>query len=168
MKPSSWIIEHMQHLKAGSTVLDLACGKGRHTALLLDKGFRVCAVDIDTEHVTNLTKEYIKQGACEIVSLDLEKSSEWPLTQKFNGIIVTNYLHRPIMQHIADALLPGGVLIYQTFMQGNEAFGKPSNPKFLLEEDELKNTFGQGFELIAFSQGEDNNSVKQQICVRKI
>ena len=85
---------------------------------------------------------------------DLEDGSPWPLAgRRFGGIVVANYLHRPLFRNLIDALAPRGVLIYETFMAGNERFGKPSNPQFLLRPGELLEAFGAALGVVAFEQG---------------
>ena len=101
---------------------------------------------------------------------DLEDGSPWPLgDERFQGIVVVNYLHRPLFAAIAQALAPGGLLIYETFMAGNERFGKPSNPAFLLRPGELWQAFG-GLQVIAFEQGkarEPKPAMRQRLCARQ-
>jgi SAM-dependent methyltransferase len=114
------------------TVLDVACGSGRHGRLFLDRGLQVVAVDRDPQQVP---------GA-RFVRADLEDGSSWPFAgERFEGVVVTNYLHRPLFPQLLASLAPGGVLIYETFMVGNERFGKPSNPRFLLRPGELLEAF---------------------------
>jgi SAM-dependent methyltransferase len=115
-------------------VLDLAAGSGRHTHYLSQSVQSVVAVDRD---VTALSARSWP-GNVEIIEADLEDGSPWPLPgRKFAGIVVTNYLHRPLFPLLAQSLEPGGLLIYETFALGNERFGKPSNPDFLLKPGEL-------------------------------
>ncbi len=99
--------------------------------------------------------------------LDLE-NGEWPLAgERFDAICVTNYLHRPHFAHLLDALNPDGVLIYETFAEGNARFGKPSRPEFLLQPDELLRAFGAQLRVVAFEQGEIRvpvPAVIQRIC----
>jgi SAM-dependent methyltransferase len=112
----------------------LAAGSGRHTHFLHRLGHPVVAVDRD---VAALRAQPLDRRI-EIVAADLEDGSPWPLEgRRFAGIVVTNYLHRPLLPRLAQALLPGGVLIYETFAEGNARFGKPSNPDFLLRPSEL-------------------------------
>jgi SAM-dependent methyltransferase len=134
----------------GGRVLDLAAGGGRHTALLRDRGFRVLAVDRD---VSVLSRRFAADTAVEIRSLDLEDGGGWRLGQDFAGIVVTNYFHRPLFSPMMDALAPGGVVLYETFMLGNERFGRPSNPDFLLRPGELLEAFGSALTVVAFEQG---------------
>jgi SAM-dependent methyltransferase len=135
-------------IKRGGRVLDLAAGSGRHTRLLLDSGFAVCAVDRDISTLLPLA------GAdCEVRQIDLETGAAWPLGASYDAIVVTNYLHRPLLPAMAQALAAGGVLIYETFVRGNERFGRPHNPDFLLSPGELLGAFAM-LTVIAFEQGE--------------
>jgi len=129
-------------------VLDLAAGGGRHTKLLLDCGFRVRAVDRDVSALSAFAGP-----RCTVEQVDLETGEPWPLGGGYDGIIVTNYLHRPLFAAIAGALAPGGAVIYETFALGNERFGRPSNPEFLLRPGELLRAFA-GLTVVAFEQGE--------------
>ena len=131
-------------------MLDLAAGSGRHTGLLRDRGYRVVAVDRDTEA---LARRFAGDSAVEIRSLDLEDGRPWRLGQGFDGIVVTNYFHRPLFAPMIDALAPGGAVHYETFMLGNERFGRPSNPDFLLRPGELLQAFGSALTVVAFEQG---------------
>lgn len=164
LKPSLWVVKFAELVPKKSKVLDLACGKGRHTRLFIERSCQVTAVDINTSGLGDL----VKNPNCHSIALDLEQSESWLLPSKFNCIVVTNYLFRPNLKYIADALLPEGILIYQTFMSGHEKFGKPSNPDFLLKENELLETFEKDLEIIEFSQGlNPSPSMTQQICARK-
>jgi len=131
-------------------VLDLAAGGGRHTLLLKDRGYRVVAVDRDTGV---LVQRFAGDPMVEIRSLDLEDGGPWRLGQGFDGIVVTNYFHRPLFAPMIDALAPGGTVIYETFMLGNERFGRPSNPDFLLRPGELLSAFASALTVVAFEQG---------------
>jgi SAM-dependent methyltransferase len=135
-------------IRRGGRVLDLAAGSGRHTRLLLESGFAVCAVDRDISALLSLTGT-----GCEVRQIDLETGASWPLGTGYDGIVVTNYLHRPLLPAIAQALAAGGVLIYETFARGNERFGRPHNPDFLLRPCELLDAFAM-LRIVAFEQGE--------------
>ena len=124
-------------------MLDLACGGGRHARCLAELGHEVLAVDREPQSIPGVR----------FVQADLEDGSPWPLPgERFQGIVVANYLHRPLFPRLQEALAPGGVLLYETFMAGNERYGKPSNPDFLLRPGELWQAFG-GLHIIAFEQG---------------
>ena len=140
IEPSDWVVRWASLIKYG-TVLDLACGSGRHANFFLSKSLKVVAVDREPQQIP---------GA-RFLRADLEDGSPWPLEgERFEGIVVTNYLYRPLMGILKESLKEGGVLIYETFMLGNERFGKPSNPAFLLRPGELLEAFGiltvRGFE----------------------
>jgi SAM-dependent methyltransferase len=131
---SPWIQRFASLIRPAGTVLDVACGEGRHTRFMLGRGHSVTAVDRDMSAVS------IIAGApgLEFVQADLEGEAAWPFHgRRFAGVIVTNYLHRPILPDIVAAVGPGGALLYETFAIGNERFGKPSNPDFLLQPGEL-------------------------------
>src|SRR6185369_14904127 len=129
--PLAWVARHAGLVPKPGPVLDLAAVGGRHSRLFLDLGYRVTALDRDVSRLEDLP------GA-EIIVADLEDGSPWPLRGRtFAGIVVTNYLHRPILPQIAAALGPGSVLIYETFGIGQERYGKPRNPEHLLRPGEL-------------------------------
>jgi SAM-dependent methyltransferase len=140
-------------------VLDIACGAGRHAVLFAERGLEVVAVDREPQLIP---------GA-QFVQADLE-GGPWPFAgQRFAAIVVTNYLHRPLFPAIEAALADGGVLIYETFMVGNEKFGRPSNPAFLLREAELLQAF-RGLTPLAFEQGyveRPKAAMIQRLCARR-
>lgn len=131
-QPSAWVARFAALIMQGEA-LDLACGGGRHARLLAALGHQVLAVDRDAAALA------LAEGkAIRTLQADLEGGLPWPFeANRFAGIVVTNYLHRPLFPRILSSLAPGGVLIYETFAQGNERFGKPSNPDFLLAPGEL-------------------------------
>ena len=134
MTPSPWIARWAPLAAPSTTILDVAAGSGRHTRFFLGRGHRVTALDRDVSRLADLKGE----AALEIVAADLEDGSPWPLAdRRFGAVVVTNYLHRPLWPALLGALERGGVLLYETFMIGNERFGKPSNPAFLLRDGEL-------------------------------
>ena len=146
--PSVWVNRFLPLIKPGGLVLDLAAGSGRHVRLLRDCGFAVCAVDRDTTALLSFAGP-----RCEVRRIDLEIDDHSALGDDYDGIIVTNYLHRPLLPAIARALAPGGVLIYETFAHGNERFGRPRNPDFLLRPGELLEAF-TALTVVAFEQGQ--------------
>ena len=140
---SDWVKRHAGLVAPGGPILDLAAGNGRHARFFKDLGHPILAVDRDVLQLGDLAQD----PAVEIVAANLEDGSRWPLgDRRFAGIVVTNYLHRPLLPNLAKALSPGGVLIYETFGLGNARFGKPSNPDFLLRPGELLD-FAEGFGL---------------------
>jgi SAM-dependent methyltransferase len=146
--PSAWVRRFLPLIRPGGLVLDLAAGNGRHTRLLRQKGFAVRAVDRDVTALLPLAGM-----GCEVQQVDIETGAAWPLGSGYHGIVVTNYLYRPLLPAIAGALAPGGVVIYETFALGNERFGRPRNPDFLLRPRELLEAFAM-LTVVAFEQGE--------------
>ena len=161
--PSPWIVRFLPLVRGGQAALDLAAGSGRHSRLLLSHGLQVTAVDRDPHQqpdATGLTK----------VRADLEDGSPWPLgSRRFDLVVATNYLHRPILGDIIGAVAPGGLLLYETFAQGNERFGKPRNPDHLLRPGELREAVSGRLDILAFEDlelGEPNPAVIQHIAAR--
>lgn len=139
---------------AGGPVLDLACGSGRHLRHFLQLGHMVTGIDRDPSRVADLQG----RAGVEIIAADLEDGSPWPLPgQRFAGIVVTNYLHRPLFPVLIAALQPGGALLYETFAIGNEKYGKPSNPDFLLRPGELLERTRGALRVIAYEAVEEEN-----------
>jgi SAM-dependent methyltransferase len=146
--PSAWVRRFLPLVRPGGRALDLAAGEGRHTRLLLELGFAVVAVDRDIAAL-----QVLAGGRCEVREVDLETGAPWPLGGNYDAIVVTHYLHRPLFPAVAAALAEGGMLIYETFAVGNERFGRPRNPEFLLRPGELLDAF-RALTVIAFEQGE--------------
>lgn len=160
---SHWVRRFAALVAPGGRVLDLACGGGRHARLFAGLGHPVEAVDRDTAALAGLSGAAGINTRC----ADLE-NGPWPYAgESFAGIVVANYLHRPLLPLLADALLPEGVLIYETFMAGNEKLGRPSNPAFLLRPDELLEFARGRLHVVAFEQGEVSQpkpAVVQRLC----
>lgn len=130
---SPWVVRWAPLVRAGGTVLDVACGGGRHARFFAARGHKVDAVDRNAEALVALA------GVAQVTPLaaDIE-AGPWPYAgRQFDAVVVTNYLHRPLFPHLLDALAPGGMWIYETFAHGNERYGRPSNPDFLLKPGEL-------------------------------
>jgi SAM-dependent methyltransferase len=153
-------------VRPGGDVLDLACGAGRHARHFAARGCRVLAVDRDEAALARLA------GVTGVVTraADLEGAA-WPFAPaSFDAIVVANYLHRPLLGPIVAALRAGGVLVYETFMVGNERFGKPSNPHFLLRPGELLEVVQGQLQVVAFEQGEveaPRAAVVQRLCAMR-
>jgi SAM-dependent methyltransferase len=130
---SAWVRRFAPRIPAGGAVLDLAAGGGRHTRFLAGLGYRVTAVDCDVSGLA----DFRVNAAVSVLELDLEDGRPWPLGGGYDGIVVTNYLFRPLLPAIVRAVAQRGCLVYETFAAGNERFGKPSSPDFLLQPGEL-------------------------------
>jgi hypothetical protein len=154
--PSPWVMRWAQLVPRGA-VLDVATGGGRHAKLFRDQGCEVVAVDREPQSIAGV----------KFVQADLEDGRPWPFAgQRFAGIVVTNYLHRALFAAIVSSLAEEGVLIYETFMVGNERYGKPSNPDFLLRPGELLEAFA-ALTPVAFEQGtveRPKPAVVQRLC----
>jgi SAM-dependent methyltransferase len=163
--PSPWIVQWAGLVPAGSSVLDIAAGGGRHAAFFASSGRKVTAVDRDTAALSQLP-------GIETVRANLEDGSPWPLTsRRFGAVIVTNYLHRPLMPRLLESVEPGGVLLYETFMMGNERFGKPSNPNFLLKDGELLDLVRGKFSVVAYEArmiSDPRMAMVQRIAARRL
>ena len=161
--PSAWVRRFAHLIAPGGTVLDLACGSGRHARLLAGLGYRVEAVDRDAAALAAVSGVDRVTARC----ADLE-GGPWPYAGvQFDGIVATNYLHRPLLDDLLGALRPGGVLIYETFALGNEKLGRPSNPEFLLRPHELLQWVQGRLQVVAFEQGlveTPKPAVIQRIC----
>jgi SAM-dependent methyltransferase len=166
VQPEPWVIKFSSRVPSGP-VLDLACGKGRHGRYFFARGHSVTFLDRDISGVEDL----LSHPKTQLMEYDLENNNPWPFHKsQFSGIVVTNYLYRPLLPHLLTALKPGGIIIYKTFATGNEQFGKPRNSDFLLQKNELLEAFGQHLEVIGFVQGKELNPsrVTQAICARRM
>lgn len=161
-KPSTWVTRFTPLIKSGGKVLDLASGNGRHSVYMKNLGFDVTAIDRDH---SAFCQDYEN---IELLETDLENEKPWILEGYcFDGIVVTNYLFRPLFPHIINSLSESGVLIYETFCRGNEIFGKPKNPDYLLSSGELFSAFCKSLRVIAYEEGifgKRTKSAKQRIC----
>lgn len=157
--PSDWIRRWAPLVRPGGTVLDLACGTGRHLRWLAAQGFALTGVDRDAEVLAPLA------GLAQTLVADLE-GGPWPLAgRRFDAIVVTNYLWRPLFPQIRAALADDGVLLYETFADGHQALGRPTRPDFLLQPGELI-TLAAGLRIVAYEAGrlEDPPRVVQRIA----
>ena len=160
--PSPWVCRWAGLIRPGGRVLDVASGHGRHLRFLKSQGFSVVGVDRDETAVG----AFKGVGGVETHVADIE-AGPWPFAPgDFDGVVVINYLHRPILRNLVDTLRPGGVLIYETFAVGNERYGRPSNPDFLLRPGELLRSL-EPLASVAFEQGlisSPKPAVVQRVC----
>ena len=168
--PSAWFIRRAPLIRPSANVLDIACGQGRHARFFAQRGAYVTAVDSDAAALKYLSATQNVTTECR----DLE-GDVWPYAaSSFDAIIVCNYLWRPTFAALLATLKPGGVLLYETFMDGNERYGKPSRPDFLLRSNELLACTAGAFRVLAFEEGGDMNAsgeivaVKQKIAAIKL
>jgi SAM-dependent methyltransferase len=174
-QPSPWIARFVPLIEQGE-VLDLACGAGRHARFLAARGHSVLAVDRDAASLALAAGDGITTVQCDLEDGQADTSAGWPFrSARFQGIVVTNYLHRPLFEPILTSLAPGGILIYETFAAGNERLGKPSNPAFLLQRGELlgvaQGARSERFQVVAFEEGYVNSpkpAMVQRICLCKL
>ena len=143
---SAWVRRWTPLIAGGGSVLDVACGQGRHVRWLAGQGYRVTGVDRNADAIASLTP----WG--EMVAADIEEGP-WPFDgRRFDAVVVTNYLWRPLMGRIVDAVGVGGVLIYETFAQGHQTIGRPSNPDHLLRPGELL-ALASSLRIVAYEDG---------------
>lgn len=144
--PSDWVRRWSHLVPAGGAVLDVACGHGRHLRWFASRGHPVAGVDRDPDAVAAVA------GLGRIVQADIE-NGPWPFTgETFDAVVVTHYLWRPLLPRLVASVAPGGVLIYETFADGNETVGKPSRPDFLLQPGELLQACGE-LRVVAYEDG---------------
>src|SRR5471032_2719850 len=164
---SPWV-QRFAPLIPGGEVLDLASGSGRHSRHLAQLGYSVLAVDRDAAALALAAGNDITTSEIELEA----PGAVWPFgPDRFAGIVITNYLHRPLIPAMLASLAPHGVLIYETFAEGNAQFGKPSNPAFLLHPGELL-TWAREHDLrvVAFEDGvtvAPKAAMVQRICAVK-
>lgn len=165
--PSAWVVRWAAGIVAGASVLDVACGGGRHARLFAARGCKVTALDRDS----TLAQTFAEERNVDFIAADLE-AGPWPLADdQFDAIIVTNYLHRPLFPALKRALAPGGLLIYETFAAGNAAFGKPSNPDYLLRPRELLDELATDMRVLAFEDGfiaQPKPAMVQRLAARSV
>ena len=162
LEPSPWIVRFAHLVPREATVLDLACGHGRHARFFAGRGARVLALDRDADALSALAG--IRGVDTRVADLE---AGGWPLGDEcFDAIVVTNYLHRPLFAPMLAALAPDGALLYETFAAGNEAYGRPSNPAFLLERNELVEVLGKRLTIVAFEQGHSSTQGRDAVVQR--
>jgi SAM-dependent methyltransferase len=150
-------------VRAGGAVLDVACGQGRHARWFAARGHPVEAVDRDVTALASL------RDVANVAprAADLE-GGPWPYAgRRFAAVVVTNYLHRPLLPALLGALEADGVLIYETFADGNQAYGRPGNPDFLLRRGELLELARGRLQVVSYEDllvNEPRPAVVQRIC----
>ena len=148
--PSDWVRRFLEGIKPGGNILDVACGGGRHMRLALELGYTVTGIDRDLSKVEDLAD----RDDVGLIEADLESGRAFPLKHmQYDGVIVTNYLHRPILADIITCVASDGVLIYETFAQGHERHGKPSNPDYLAKPNELVEAALAALVVVAYEHG---------------
>ncbi|MEO5763942.1 MAG: class I SAM-dependent methyltransferase [Casimicrobiaceae bacterium] len=149
LTPSSWVERFAHLVPAGARVLDVAAGRGRQARLFAARGARVIAVDRDAEALA--ASAHVAGVETRVADL---QGGAWPFAgESFDAIVVVHYLHRPLFSPMLDALALDGVFVCETFAAGNEAYGRPTNPDFLLQEGELLERVRERLVVVAFEQG---------------
>ncbi len=167
-EPSPWVLRFAGCVPEAGPVLDLACGGGRHTRLFLARGHPVTAIDRDLSGISDI----IAMPGLEALEADLENGAPFPLAgplagRYFAGVIVTNYLYRPLIPALVAAVAPGGVLIYETFARGNERFGRPRNPDHLTKPGELLEAVRGHLRVVAYEdliEQTPKPAARQHLC----
>lgn len=164
--PSEWIVRWAERVPRRAAVLDVACGSGRHARWFAARGHLVDAVDRDAGALATLEGERNVRPLC----ADIE-DGPWPYAGRaYGAVVVANYLHRPLLPLLVDAVAPGGVLLYETFAAGNERYGRPRNPAFLLQPGELLEAVRGRLRVIAYEDieaAEPRPGCVQRICAAR-
>ncbi len=164
LPPSDWVQRWLPLIRPGGAVLDVACGSGRHSRLMARMGFEVDAVDSQPEAFV------APPVGVQLLAADIE-AGPWPYAgRRFDAIVVTNYLHRALLPVLVNSLEPGAILLYETFARGNERFGKPSNPAFLLAPGELLEITRGKLRVLAYEDlvtDHPRPAAVQRVCARQ-
>ena len=167
-EPSRWLIENLDVLPAGRRVLDLACGRGRHALALAARGWSVHAIDRDREALEAIADA--AAGRPGTITTEVKELEGGPVSlgvSAYGAVLVFNYLYRPLMPAIVDALEPGGVLLYETFTRGQAARGHPRNPAFLLDDGELPRLVAPLDVTRAFEGDRDGTLISSVVAIRR-
>ena len=169
LNPSSWIVEQIRNLQPLKQLqaLDFASGEGRHCINLANSNIIMTAIDKDNKKL----EQYKNLDNIHTINFDLETNEKWPLKKNYYDVIlVVNYLYRPKIKYLTHLLKEGGYLFYETFAVGNEKYGRPSNPDYLLKHNELIDLFKSKFEIMSYFHGKvtsDKTSVIQRCSLKK-
>ena len=165
--PAPWLVDNVDLLPATGRVLDVACGKGRHALLLAAAGFSVIAVDRDAAALERLAAQALRlELDVRVEVMDLEALGIDLGADRFDLIVVTRYLHRPLVPHLVRALAPGGTLVYETFLVGQAERGHPTNPAFLLQPGELA-ALVHPLEILRSREGEADGALVSSVVARR-
>jgi SAM-dependent methyltransferase len=165
--PSPWLVAHLNAIPRERRVLDVACGRGRHTRFLAAQGWDVLAIDRDADALAALEASTAGlPGAVTTACVDLEAAHVALGTRHFGGVLVFNYLHRPLIPALVAAVAPDGVLVYETFTIRQAERGKPTNPAFLLHPGELRRLVAP-LEVVAERDGDFEGAWRASILARR-
>lgn len=164
-RPSEWVARFAALIAPGASVIDFASGAGRNLGPIVERGARILAADRDAEALARIPFEV------EAVRADLE-AQPWPFAgRRFDVVLCCNFLHRPRLDLLFGLVAPGGLVVYETFAQGNERYGRPSNPAFLLAPGELLSVAARnGFVVLAYEhgfRGGDRPAMVQRLCAAR-
>ncbi len=163
LEPSHWIVGHASLVETSAHVLDVACGYGRHARYFAERGAFVTAVDRDATALQTLSS----LSGVMIERRELETDA-WPYASDcFDAVVVCNYLWRPTFASMCLSIKSGGVLLYETFMAGNERYGKPSRPDFLLRSNELLALTRDTFLVVAYEEGDELGADGQPFATKQ-
>ncbi len=161
--PSAWFVRHSRLIREDTGLLDVACGHGRHARFFAERGARVTAVDRDV----NALQAVASVPGMTTERRDLEADA-WPYApSSFDAVIVSNYLWRPTFSALLATIRRDGVLLYETFMVGNERYGKPSRADFLLRSNELLTLTRDAFRVIAYEEGIETDASGQPVAIKQ-
>jgi SAM-dependent methyltransferase len=159
--PCPWIVRFAPLLPVRARVLDVACGGGRHARYFLEQGAALTCVDKDVSFVGDLV------GQAEIVEIDLESGPPWPFAGRtFDAVVVVNYLFRPLIPFLIDAVADRGLFLYETYAAGNERYSRPSNPDHLLRPGELLDAVAGRFQVVAYEAGIEQRPLGLRVIER--
>jgi rhodanese-related sulfurtransferase len=165
--PASWLLDNADLLPREGTILDLACGTGRHGLLLASAGFQVRAIDRDGKRIERLREVARRLGvSIDAEVVDLEAPGLDLGRDRHAAILVFNFLQRSLFAALREALHPGGLLLYETFTEAQAERGHPSNPEFLLKPGELQR-LAAPLEILRSREGEYDGRHVAAVAARR-